>query len=194
MTPLMLILSLAAGQVPALQPPDDPSHETNAVSADQVRQWLCGESDWEPDAGVALAAAQQRLQAACRHWLTIQRPSLDARYLAPDQLNRLLARPEVLWRQDQQRRERGYGTMWRVRLDVGLGDEVIDGWASEIREQVRRRRWGILFRLTATTAGMLLAVGLVRAFDGWTRGYRRVTALLIGGGLAAIVTMAAWLG
>ena len=191
MTLSMIFLSLAACQLPLL---DDPARETISVPGDQVRQWLCGESDWEPDAGVASAAARERLQAACRHWLAVDRPSLDDRFLAPDHLNRLLARPDVLWRQDQQRRERGYGTMWRVRLEVALSDEVIESWTGEIREQVRQQRWGILFRLSVTMAGLLLGVGLVRAFDRWTRGYRRVTALLIGGGLAAIVTMAAWLG
>jgi hypothetical protein len=184
----------AGWQIPTLAVADDSAHQSLPVPADQVQQWLCGESDWEPDSGVALAAARERLIGALGRWLAIERPSLRGPFLTKEQLNRLLSRPEVLWRQDQQRRERGYGTMWRVRLEVGVSDEGIESWAGEIREQVRRQRWGILFRLSATTAGLLLAVGLVRAFDRWTRGYRRVTALLIGGGLAAIVTMAAWLG
>jgi hypothetical protein len=194
MTLAMLFLSLVACQLPPLAPQDAPSRETMAVPADQVREWLCGESDWEPDAGLALAAARERLHAAIRHWLAVERPSLDDRFLAPDQLNRLLARSDVLWRQDPQRRERGYGTMWRVRLEIGIRDATLDDWADDIRWQTRLKRRWFCTRVGGNAVGFLLVLLLIRVWDRWTHGYRRSTALLMGGGLAVTVTIVVWLG
>jgi hypothetical protein len=194
MTLLMLLLSLAACPLPPLAPLDDPARETMAVPADRVRRWLCGESDWEPDSGMALAAARERLHAAFRHWLAVERPSLGDRFLAPDHLNRLLARPDVLWRQDQQRRERGYGTMWRVRLEIGIRDATLDDWANDIRRQTRLERRWFGTRVGGNAVGFLLVLLLVSAWDRWTHGYRRSTALWMCGGLALTVTIVVWWG
>jgi len=82
--------------------------------------------------------------------------------------------------------------MWRVRLELGLRQATVDNWIAETDAQARRQRDWVVAKLVLSAIGLLLASLLVRDRDRWTRGYRRVAAILTGGALAAIVTVAVW--
>lgn len=182
----------AVCQVPLPSLADSSPPQAATISSDQVRQWLRVESDWEADAATALAGARMRLDAALRRWLSAERPSLGDGFLRAEALTRLLSRPDVLWRQNAERRERAYGTMWRVRIEVGLAQATIDNWMHEIGVQARHQRDCVLGKLGLSVIALLLAGLLVGVLDRWTRGYRRAAAVSSGGALAVILMAVVW--
>jgi len=188
----ILFMLYAVCQVPPTALGENASLQADTVPSDPVRHWLRVESDWEPDAAAALAAARTRLEAALRRWLSAERPSLGEGFLSAEPLSHLLSNPAVLRRQSQERRERAYGTLWRARLEIGLHQAAIDDWTAGLRAQARRQRGWVWAKAGLSAIGLLLAGGLVRALDRRTHGYRRAAAVLAGGALAAIFMAAVW--
>ncbi len=156
-------------------------------------QWVRVNSEWEPDATVARAAARARLDEAVRAWLQTEQPA-RADLATPQNLSQLLSRADVQRHERAEDRERPYGTLTRVHAEVWLTSAVANAWASELRTALQHRRVTVLAKVLAAVIGAGLLTGGVRSLDRWTRGYRRwPLGLACGVAVAFLTAVILWL-